>query len=55
MMWSYLREHLIRRAAAFCTLIEAFSKHTSAHYTTERIAVVKLGGYRQNWNKEAKT
>ena len=39
MTWSYLREHVIRRAAAFCIYITYFG---GTLY--KRVAVVKLGG-----------
>ena len=45
MMWSYLREHVIRRAAAFCN-IEAFQNILRRHIIQTRVALVKLGGYK---------
>ena len=45
MTWSYLQEHVIIGGRQHSVLIKTFIQPTSAaHYTKERVAVVKLGG-----------
>ena len=45
MMWSYLREHVIRRAQ-HSVIVKLFKTYFGGHIIQTSVALVKLGGYK---------